>query len=113
MLRRPLPAALPDAANTAHHHGFYQPDSQRAIAPRTSVRYLFPAPDCRWTYTVPPELRPRLEAVLSYRSVGASEVSAEVRDWLAEHEVPVPDGAKLEPEADAPPPRFLTTPSPE
>ena len=68
-------------------------------------------PEHRWIYTVPPDLRPRLEAVLTYRSVGAADAWAEVRDWLARHDVPVPDGLRLEPEADDSPPRFLTTPT--
>lgn len=66
-----------------------------------------------WTYNVPPDLHPRLEAVLTHRSLGAAEVWGEVRDWLAEHNVPVPDGLRLDPEPDTSPQRFLTTPSPE
>lgn len=44
---------------------------------------------------MPPDLRPRLEAVLKFRSVGAAEVWAEVRDWLVEHEVSVPESVVL------------------
>lgn len=67
-------------------------------------------PDRRRTYAVPPDLRPRLEAVLSYRSAGAANVWADVRDWLVAYDVAVPDGLRLEPEADASPQRFLATP---
>lgn len=74
---------------------------------------MFFMPERRWTYTVPPDLHPRLESVLTYRSVGAADVWAEVRDWLALHSVPVPEGLRLEPEADTLPQRFLTTPPTE
>lgn len=39
-----------------------------------NVRHPFRMPDRRWTYAVPPDLRYRLEAVLSYRSFGAGDV---------------------------------------
>lgn len=58
---------------------------------------LFPhlTPDRRWTYIVPPDIRPRLKAVLTYRSIGARDVWLEVRDWLVEHDMPVPDSVTL------------------
>ncbi len=43
-----------------------------------------------WPYTVPEDLRPRLEAVLSFRSHGAAEIWGEVRDWLEKHGVDMP-----------------------
>ena len=47
--------------------------------------------DPDWPQTVPADLRPRLEEVLSYRSHGAAEVWGAVREWLVAHEVDAPD----------------------
>ena len=44
-----------------------------------------------WPHSVPPDLRPKLEAVLSFRSHGAAEIWGEVRDWLVAHGVECPD----------------------
>lgn len=52
-------------------------------------------PDRRWTYTVPPDLRPHLEAALSARRHGAAEVWAAIVEWMVEHDMPVPDSVRL------------------
>lgn len=54
-----------------------------------------------WPYTVPADLRPRLEAVLSFRSRGAAEVWGEVRDWLEAHGVELPEGLPVTPPIDS------------
>lgn len=56
-----------------------------------------------WPQTVPADLRPRLEEVLSYRSHGPAELWGVVREWLAEHAVEPPERL---PEEPAPGPRF-------
>lgn len=43
-----------------------------------------------WPHTLPPDLRRRLEVVLSQRSHGPAEIWGEVRDWLVEHGVEAP-----------------------
>ncbi len=45
-----------------------------------------------WPYTIPADLRPRIEAVLGQRSHGAAEIWGEVRDWLEAHGVEMPEG---------------------
>lgn len=44
-----------------------------------------------WPRRIPPDLRKRLEAVLSYRDVETADLWTEVRDWLVEHEVEAPE----------------------
>jgi hypothetical protein len=51
----------------------------------------------RWPYSIPPDLRPRLDQVLSKRNVGAPEVWGEVRDWLEATGVEVPDAITVAP----------------
>lgn len=67
----------------------------RTVASPPNVPYTFFMPDRRWTYVVPPDLRPRLEAALSARHHGAAEVWAAVMEWMVEHEMPVPDSVRL------------------
>lgn len=58
------------------------------------MRYLHPMP---WPYTIPADLRPRLDQVLSKRNVGAAEVWGELRDWLEAHGIDMPDGIPVAP----------------
>ncbi len=46
---------------------------------------------------MPAGLRHRLDAVLSQRSFGPAEVWGEIRDWLVENGVEMPDHIKPEP----------------
>lgn len=48
-----------------------------------------------WPYSIPADLRPRLEAVLGQRNHGAAEIWGEVRDWLVAHGVEMPDGVEV------------------
>lgn len=50
---------------------------------------FYPMP---WPHSIPPDLRRRLDAVLSHRTRGAAEIWGEVRDWLEAHQVEVPEG---------------------
>jgi hypothetical protein len=50
-----------------------------------------------WPNTIPADLRRRLDAVLSLRSVGAPEVWGEVRDWLIKHGIEAPAQLPEEP----------------
>lgn len=50
-----------------------------------------------WPHTIPAGLRHRLDAVLSQRSFGPAEIWGEVRDWLVENGVEMPDHIKPEP----------------
>ncbi|SFQ17709.1 hypothetical protein SAMN04488047_1449 [Tranquillimonas alkanivorans] len=50
-----------------------------------------------WPYTVPHDLKKRLEEVLSVRSHGPAEVWGEVRDWLEAKGVEMPEGLEVEP----------------
>jgi hypothetical protein len=50
-----------------------------------------------WPYSVPTDLRRRLDGVLSQRSRGAAEVWGEVRDWLVEQGVEMPEAIQVEP----------------
>jgi hypothetical protein len=43
-----------------------------------------------WPNSIPPDLRRRIESVLSMRSHGAPEVWGELRDWLIKHGVQAP-----------------------
>lgn len=43
-----------------------------------------------WPYTIPPDLRRRLENVLGMRSHGPAELWGEIRDWLVLHGAPAP-----------------------
>ncbi len=44
-----------------------------------------------WPQTIPPDLRRRIDAVLSMRDSDANEVWSELRDWLMRHRVEAPD----------------------
>jgi hypothetical protein len=44
-----------------------------------------------WPNSIPPDLRRRLEDVLSYRSFGPADLWGEIRDWLIKHQVAAPD----------------------
>ena len=44
-----------------------------------------------WPNTIPPDLRRRLDSVLSQRNHGAPELWGEVRDWLIKHGVDAPE----------------------
>ena len=45
-----------------------------------------------WPYTIPADLRPRLEDVLGQSNFGAAEIWGEVREWLEAHRVDMPEG---------------------
>lgn len=49
-----------------------------------------------WPYSVPQDLRRRLDAVLSTRHAGAPEVWGELRDWLEAKGAQVPEGIETE-----------------
>lgn len=49
-----------------------------------------------WPHSIPADLRPRLDEVLSFRNRGAPEVWGAVRDWLELHGVEIPDGFRPE-----------------
>lgn len=49
-----------------------------------------------WPYTVPSDLRRRLDEVLSLRNRGAPEVWGEVRDWLVAHGIEMPDSVTFD-----------------
>ena len=55
-----------------------------------------------WPYTIPADLRPRLEDVLGQRNVGAAEIWGEVRDWLEAHGVDTPQGMAVVPPVSGP-----------
>lgn len=44
-----------------------------------------------WPNNLPPDLRKRLDDVMRYRSFGAPEIYAEVKEWLEGHGVEPPD----------------------
>lgn len=44
-----------------------------------------------WPNDIPPDLRKRLDRVLSYRSWGAADLWGEVREWLADHALEPPE----------------------
>lgn len=44
-----------------------------------------------WPRTCPPDLRLRLDEVLSTRSHGPAEIWGEVYDWLVKHQVEPPE----------------------
>jgi hypothetical protein len=55
-----------------------------------------------WPNNIPSDLRPRLEATLSQRGVGAAEVWGELVAWLRQHQVQppahrLPDGSTEDP----------------
>lgn len=50
-----------------------------------------------WPYSIPTDLRFRLEQELSKRNVGAPEVWGEVRDWLDANDVEVPERDNVAP----------------
>ena len=49
-----------------------------------------------WPYSIPVGLRHRINGVLGQRSHGAAEIWGEIRDWLEEQGVEMPDGIKFE-----------------
>lgn len=53
-----------------------------------------------WSYTIPAGLRRRLDAVLSQRNVGSAEIWGEIRDWLVENGVEMPEHVRPEPAVD-------------
>lgn len=55
-----------------------------------------------WPNTIPADLRPRLDAALSRRSVGAAELWGEVRDWLIKHGVEAPERLPEDPAPSGP-----------
>jgi hypothetical protein len=50
-----------------------------------------------WPKTCPPDLRRRLETVLSFRSFGAAEIWTELEEWLIAHGVAPPDDLPEDP----------------
>jgi len=50
-----------------------------------------------WPYSIPAGLRRRINGVLGQRYHGAAEIWGEVRDWLEENGVEMPDGIEVEP----------------
>lgn len=53
-----------------------------------------------WPKSVPPDLKKRLDEVLSFRTFGPAEVWGEVRDWLVAHGVEAPDKLPEDPPLD-------------
>lgn len=49
-----------------------------------------------WPHSIPAGLRRRIDSVLGQRSHGAADIWGEVRDWLVEHGVEMPDGVEVE-----------------
>jgi hypothetical protein len=49
-----------------------------------------------WPYSIPAGLRRRIDSVLGQRSHGAAEIWGEVRDWLEENGVEMPEGIEVE-----------------
>lgn len=49
-----------------------------------------------WPYSISVGLRRRIESVLGQRSHGAAEIWGEVRDWLEENGVEMPEGIEAE-----------------
>jgi hypothetical protein len=49
-----------------------------------------------WPFSIPADLRRRLDAVLSQRHHGAPEIWGEIRDWLEIKGVQVPEGIETE-----------------
>lgn len=47
-------------------------------------------PPMPWPHSIPADLRPLLDAVLSKRNCGPAEIWGEVRDWLEAHHVEMP-----------------------
>ena len=64
-------------------------------------RMCYPA-RMTWPHTIPADLRRRLDAVLSLRSVAAPEVWGEIRDWLVKHGVEAPGALPEEPPMSGP-----------
>ncbi|SDY54628.1 hypothetical protein [Citreimonas salinaria] len=54
-----------------------------------------------WPNSIPPDLRHRLENVLSRRDRGAPELWGEIREWLAEHGVEAPERLPEDPQRPA------------
>lgn len=50
----------------------------------------------RWPFSIPADLRNRLAGVLSTRHCGPPEIWGEIRDWLEEKGVPIPEGIETE-----------------
>lgn len=50
-----------------------------------------------WPHSIPAGLRRRIDRVLGQRSHGAAEIWGEVRDWLEERGVEMPDSVTVEP----------------
>lgn len=50
----------------------------------------------RWPFSIPADLRNRLAGVLSTRQCGPPEVWGEIRDWLEEKGVQMPEGIEVE-----------------
>lgn len=49
-----------------------------------------------WPHSIPAGLRRRIDSVLGQRSHGAAEIWGEVRDWLEENGVEMPEGIEVE-----------------
>lgn len=49
-----------------------------------------------WPHSIPAGLRRRIENVLGQRNHGAAEIWGEIRDWLEEKGVDVPEGIEAE-----------------
>jgi hypothetical protein len=50
-----------------------------------------------WPHSIPAGLRKRIDSVLGQRSHGAADIWGEVRDWLEEQGVEMPDSITTEP----------------
>ena len=53
-----------------------------------------------WPHSIPAGLRRRINGVLGLRNHGAAEIWGEIRDWLEENGVEMPEGINVEPPPD-------------
>lgn len=60
-------------------------------APATIRRRMTAPVPPQWPNECPPDLRPRLEEVLSMRSHGPAEIWGVVKDWLVANRAEAPD----------------------
>jgi len=50
-----------------------------------------------WPSTIPEDLRTRMDATLSHRSVSSATLWGDILEWLIKHEVPAPNHKLPEP----------------
>lgn len=83
----------PHSERPSRRSWFSRPTQLRLGATECS-RYVLAM---RWPFSIPADLRRRLAGVLSTRHCGPPEVWGEVRDWLEENGVEMPEGITMEP----------------